>query len=249
MLLSFGIPYYGNPMMLSEQMRVWCGYPEDLKREIEVVLVDDGSPADVAAMTVPRPEGLPPLRIYRVLKDIPWHQHGARNLAAKEAIGEWLFLTDMDHVLPAESLRDLLSVFPSAGPKDAFTFFRVDAPGLKPTVNERGALKPHVNTFALRRDHFWRVGGYDEDCVGYGTDSYFRKRLFAASHLRHLAGIPIIRYPREVIADASSFAPGVDPRELRNKGRRAGETRERLERKQATNKGPRVLDFPWERVL
>jgi hypothetical protein len=178
-----------------------------------------------------------------VLEDRPWHQHGARNLGAREAESPWLLLTDMDHVVPAASLRSLLTVFPSAGATDAFTFFRVDAPHGRPTRNERGELKPHVNTFAIRREHFWAVGGYDEDCVGYGTDGYFRNRLRAASHMRHLAGISIVRYPREVIADASGSKPGMDPRAFRNAGRRSGETKARLARKHRRGLGPPCSPF------
>lgn len=247
-LLSSCIPYYKNPLMLAEQFHVWSSYPDDLKPHIEILLVDDGSPANVAASTVARPDGLPAFRLYRVLVDIPWHQHGARNLAAKEATGDWLLLTDMDHVLPGDSLRDLLAVLPSAGKTDVFTFNRLDAPKLTPTRDQHGALKPHVNTLCMKRDWFWKVGGYDEDCVGYGTDGYFRNRLNPLSNRRHLAGISVIRYPREVIADASCSQPGVDPREFRNRGRRPAETRANLSRK-APGAGPKVLAFPWERVV
>jgi hypothetical protein len=244
--LSFAIPFYRNSFMLAEQYRIWSAYPSELKAAIEVVLVDDCSPEP--ALDVPRPDGLPPLRIFRALKDIPWHQHGARNLAAREALGLWLFLTDMDHVLPAESLRALLAVLDAAKPSAVFTFFRRDAPSLTPTRNERGQLKPHVNTFAMRKDWFWKVGGYDEDCVGYGTDGYFRTRLHAAGRATHLKDIFIVRYPREVIADASSFKAGMDPRAFRNAGRRQAETRRRMARKGPRGK-PTVLNFSWERVL
>lgn len=247
--LSLGLPYYRNPAMLAEQYRVWAGYPDDVKAALEVVLVDDGSPEASAAIAVPRPEGLPPLRIYRVLVDIPWHQHGARNLAAREAVGEWMLLTDMDHVVPAESLRALLPILRAARPAEVFTFARVDAPHGRPTVNEHGEPKPHVNTFAIRRAHYWAVGGYDEDCIGYGTDGYFRNRLKAMSRMCHLEDVAIVRYPREVIADASTCEPGRDPRELRNAGRRGGDTRRRLVEKHLRGEGPTVLAFPWERVL
>jgi len=248
MLIAYAMPYYKNPGMLAEQYRVWSAYPDDLKAAIEIVLVDDGSPQP--AIDVLRPADLPPLRLYRVLEDRPWHQHGARNLAAHEAAAPWLLLTDMDHVVPPESLRDLLLVVAAAAPTDVFTFARVDAPDLRPTVDRHGAAKPHVNTFAIRRDHYWRVGGYDEDCVGYGTDGYFRHRLNAVSTRRHLAGVPIVRYPREVIADASSCQPGVNPRAFRDAGRRPAETARRQAAKRARGQqGPTILAFPWERVL
>lgn len=247
--LSLCLPYYKNQAMLLEQFRTWSGYPEDLKRHLEILLVDDGSPAEVSAMSVPRPEGMPALRLYRVLVDLPWHQHGCRNLAAREAVSPWLLLTDMDHVLPAGSLRDLFTVLPSAGRTDVFTFNRLDAPKLAPTRDAQGNIKPHVNTFAIRKDHFWSIGGYDEDCVGYGTDGYFRNRMNPVSNRRHLAGISVIRYPREVIADASSSQSGVDPRAFRNAGRRSAETQRRLAEKRLTGEGPKILAFPWERVL
>lgn len=247
--LSLCMPYYQNPGMLLEQFRVWADYPEDLKPHLEVVLVDDGSPPALAASSVARPCGLPALRLYRVLVDLPWHQHGARNLAAKEATGPWLLLTDMDHVLPADSLRALFQVLASAGARDVCTFHRLDAPHLRPTRNERGELKPHVNSFALRKDHFWALGGYDEDCVGYGTDGYFRNRMKTRSNRRHLGGVPLIRYAREVVPDASGSAPGLGPREFRNAGRRSAETQAALRRKRLTGAGPTVLAFPWERVL
>jgi hypothetical protein len=243
-LLALVMPYYKNPTMLAHQYGVWAAYPDDLKAQIEVVLVDDGSP--LPAVDVPRPEGLPALRIYRVLVDKPWHQHGARNLGAHEAAAPWLFLTDMDHILPATSLAALM---PKLNYEVVYTFHRVDAPNGTPTRNERGQLKPHVNTFAMSKAHFWAVGGYDEDCLGYGTDSYFRTRLKAHSTMVHLYDIPIVRVPREVVPDASSFQPGMDPRAFRNAGRKTEETRRRMAKKAAKKAPPKVLDFPWERVL
>jgi len=246
--LSLCLPFYKNPIMLAAQYAVWASYSDTMKDQIEIVLVDDGSPADVAALTVPRPDGLPTLRIYRVLVDIPWHQHGARNLAATEALGPWLFLTDMDHVLPVESLRQVLAIV-ETGTDAVYTFQRLDAPDLRPTQNERGNLKPHCNTFLMTKARFWKVGGYDEDCVGYGTDGYFRHRLYRKGPAIHLAHVPVIRYPREVIADASGSQPGMDPKAFRNAGRRKAETAQRLARKHAKGLGPTVLAFPWERVL
>lgn len=247
--LSLVMPFYRNPGMLAEQYRVWASYPPELKGCIEIVLVDDGSPGKLSAIGVARPEGMPSLRIFRVNVDIPWHQHGARNLGALMAVGRWLLLTDMDHVLPEMSLIMLLERLECSSCADIFTFQRLDAPDLKPTRNDRGELKPHVNSFAVMKTRFWQVGGYDEDCVGYGTDSYFRKRLFAAQPGIHLADVPLIRYPRELIPDASTSEAGVDPRALRNAGRRSHEVLARLEQKKRNNEGPRLFSFPWEQVF
>lgn len=246
-MLSLCLPYYKNPGMLAEQFRVWAGYPYSLKAQLEIVLVDDASPQP--ALDVPRPDGLPPLRIYRVLEDILWHQHGARNLAAKEAACPWLFLTDIDHVVPAKTLEKLLPLLAESRYSSVYTFGRVDAPDLLPTLDGRGEKKPHCNTFAMTKAHFWTVGGYDEDCVGYGTDSYFRRRLLTFGATTHLPKLHIIRYPREVIADANTTPPGIDPKEFRAKSRRRQETKVRLQQKAQTGEGPKVLAFAWERVL
>lgn len=246
-LLTLGMPYYKNPAMLAEHYRVWAEYPEALKADVRIVLVDDGSPQP--ALDVPRPDGLPDYRIYRVLVDKPWHQHGARNLAATVAETPWLLLTDMDHVVPAHTMTALLALLARADRQTVYTFARVDAPHGRPTLNDHGEKKPHVNTFAIAKAHYWHIGGYDEDCLGYGTDGYFRARMKAASRMKHLEDLEIIRYPREVISDASSFQEGLDPRAFRNAGRRTEETRRRMERKAALKLGPTTLAFPWERVL
>lgn len=243
--LSIGIPYYQNPGMLARQYETWAGYPDSLKADIEIVLVDDGSPTGRAS-EVPRPAGLPVCRLYRVLVDLPWHQHGARNLAASEAEGPWLLLTDMDHVLPATSLARLL---PRLTGDDIFTFYRLDAPDLRPKLNARGERHPHVNTFAITKRRYWRVGGYDEDLTGYGTDGYFRRRLYADGPAVHLPDVPVIRYPREVVADANTQAPaGMDPKAFRDAGR-LRQNAAIVADKARRQEGPNVLSFPWERVL
>ncbi len=239
--LSFVIPYFDNPAMLGHQYDVWGSYPEGLKDRIEVVLVDDGSPTDPAA-NVPRPDGLPPLRIYRVLIDKPWNQHGARNLGATMADGPWLFLSDMDHVLPAESLERLMGHRNSGA---VYMFRRVDAPNMTLTLRPNGKPKPHPNTFAMTKEMYWRIGGYDERFCGiYGTDSLFRRRAEAVAKFRHLDEAPIIRYPREVIPDAST-------RTLARKEGRGAAKRLLLNRIENEGSADRIetLTFPWERVL
>jgi glycosyltransferase involved in cell wall biosynthesis len=238
--LSMVMPYYRNPGMLAHQYEVWAAYPEAQTADIEIVLVDDGSPDP--AVDVARPAGLPALRIYRVLIDRPWNQHGARNLGVLMATAPRLFLTDMDHVLTAESLAALLN---ADDPAVVHTFPRLDAPGLTPTLGRDGRPKPHPNTFAMARDTYWRAGGYDCRLCGiYGTDSEFRRRLGGVVPLRELPGCPIVRYPREVIRDASTTTLA------RKEGR--GDTKQRVLdriRREGSEADIVTINFPWERVL
>jgi len=243
--LSLVMPFYMNSGMLARQFEGWAAWPARVKREIEIVLVDDGSPEP--AVDVPRPDGLPALSIYRVTEDRPWHQHGARNLGAHVANGKWLLLTDMDHVLAVDSAASLLKRIRLGQLDETTTYMldRIEADTGLPTIGRDGQPKPHPNSFVLTKEHFWRIGGYDEDFCGvYGTDGLFRQRAFTLGTRGHLKHIQLVRYWRDLVPDASTNAP-------RKEGREAGAKKEVLKRKAARGELDvvKVLQFEWERVL
>ncbi len=196
---------------------------------------------------MPRPEGLPALSIYRVLEDRPWHQHAARNLGAHVAGEGWLLLTDMDHVLTEDAARALLKRIRlgKLDPQAIYTLARIEADTGLPTMNN-GKPKPHPNSFVVTRETFWRIGGYDEDFCGvYGTDGLFRTRAFARAHQGHLDKVPLTRYWRDLVEDASTNTlPRKDGREIGAKQKILDAKRERGEEGVV-----KVLQFPWERVL
>lgn len=255
------MPYYRNARMLIRHLITWRGeWSAELRDRIEIVLVDDGSPDDTAAEVLAQmwngsPEGLPSIALYRVKEDRPWHQHGARNLGAQVAAAPDLLMTDMDHVVPPATLGEVLHCLP-LGPGEVLTFGRVDAPRsltwkamdwpeFAPTCRADGSAKPHVNSFAVSRNHYWSVGGYDEAYCGiYGTDREFRDRLFGASAVvRHLGHAPLIRVAREVIPDASTR--GV---ERKTEGRSAAKKAVAARKAAAGIVEPLTLDFEWERL-
>lgn len=243
--LSLCLAFYRNQGMLARQFEEWAAYPADLKTRVEVIVIDDGSPEP--AVDVPRPAGLPALTIGR-LSDVadpytpPWRQDAARNRAAHEAVGDWLFLSDMDHVLPADSLLALLDRC-DAGGDVVYSFSRLDAPHLTPKRDAQGNLHPHPNTYAMQKSRYWSIGGYDEDYCGiYGTDGPFRRRLMDKSTLVHLEAVPIVRYPRDVIPDAST-------RVDRNKFRNNTHVQRRIAEKRQSGETAKVLIVPWQRQL
>src|SRR3546814_18142353 len=91
MILSLIFPYYRNPGQLALQYAEMTRWSEKAKAQIEIVIVDDGSPEP--AVAVERPDGLPALLLFRVLEARPWFLIGARHLAVHGARGNWLYCT------------------------------------------------------------------------------------------------------------------------------------------------------------
>jgi hypothetical protein len=255
MLLSIVMPFYRNSTMLECQLEVWRDeWPAELKRQCEAIIVDDGSPEPADAVVACEAPVRMPISVFRVQEDRPWHQHGARNLGAHVAQAPWLLMTDMDHVIPADTLEEALRL--TTRGNDVYTFARRDAPvgkwrssewrGMALTLNEHGELKPHVNSFLLPRKLYWRAGGYDEDYCGvYGTDKLFRTRLFRVRQPIHLAAHPLIRVDRAVIADASTV--GLPRKDHENRAIKKKIALDKMLRGEADL--IKTLQFAWERVL
>jgi hypothetical protein len=242
-MLTLVMPTYLNSGMIARQYEGWAAWPDELKAEIRIILVDDCSPEPAA--DVPRPDGLPDLQIYRVAKDIPWHQHAAKNLGAHVAPEGWMLLTDMDHVLEPDAAAALFDRLPSLDPKAIHTLDRIEADTRKPTKDRNGNPKPHPNSFVVTRELYWKIGGYDEDLTGvYGTDGFYRQRAFSIGRRGHIE-IPLVRYWRDLIPDASTTTLP------RKEGRDPGHKERILKAKRDRGEADviKVLQFDWERVL
>jgi len=243
MNVSLVMPYYRNPGQLALQLAEWLRWSNNAMAAIEIVIVDDGSPEP--AIDVMRSEGLPKLRIFRVLEDQPWRQHGARNIGAHVAKGQWLLLTDIDHVLTAAAADALLKRLGKLDADTAYFLHRIEADTGLPTLNESGDRKPHPNSFVMTRDMFWRVGGYDEEFEGYGTDGQFKQRLYSIAAKGFLKKVPLVRYWSDIVPDANTVTLG-----RKVTGYRC-DTKAVLAKKAAEGRSSEIRTFalPWEQVL
>ncbi len=233
MKVSMIYPYYDNPSMLRLQCDNWSMYTDGLKDEIELIIVDDGS-TEYPAYDVLKsnPTGIK-TRLFRVKEDIPWNQHGARNLGAKMAEGEWLWMSDMDMVLPCESAEHL---FKNPDPDLHYVTRRIKITDLK----EDGH---HCNTFLVTREAYWKVGGYDEDyCGTYGGDGSLNRALCTVAK-KTLSEAFVYYYPRDVYTDAAT-------QKYEREGYYKKEYRKRFDRKRAIGdivpKNP--IRFDWEEL-
>ncbi len=224
--------YYDNPTMLKRQLENIASYDPELKEKLELIIIDDCSPRWPATIEVD--PGVP-VRLFRTLVDIRWNQDFCRNLGAMNAKTDWLLLTDIDHLVPEDTMAGLFKM------KDlkrqvAYKFDRVSAPDMQP-------YKPHPNSWLMTRDFYWVVGGYDERFAGYyGTDGDFRDRINLHTNIVQLP-LPIIRVGREVIPDASTTT-------LERKTPEDGAAIQRIkEQRGSINVAPVVMSFPWEEIL
>jgi glycosyltransferase involved in cell wall biosynthesis len=224
--LSLVYPYYNNPRCLERQLQLWSQLPPEAARQVEYVLVDDGSPGP--AELSPRS----PLNItlVRIKEDKPWNQHGARNLGMKLAEGDWAIVSDIDHLLPADGLSFLLNMPKETG--SVYYFGR---------RREDGTVKhPHPNSFLIERRAFWSLGGYDEDfCGHYGKGDIFLRLLFS----RACAVVPL-DWPALIELDDAA-TPGLIRRTRHNRWL-AKKKRWQLARGRYRN--GRTLRFEWEIV-
>lgn len=223
--------YYENAGMLVEHFRTIRTLPEKLRGGLRVVIVDDGSPDHPA-----KGEEIGcPLAIYRVGVDVRWNQDACRNIGVHHAETDWLLLTDMDHVAPEATWRSLLQR--DRDPETVYRFSRVSMPDLAP-------YKPHPNSWFMTRAMFDRAGGYDENFAGlYGTDAIFRDQVHKAACQVVMLKDVLIRYPREVIPDASTTRY-----QRKAPEDRAGMAEMTARRKADPDWATKRLSFPYSRV-
>lgn len=149
----------------------------NLPDDVEIIFVDDGSNPPLYYQDC----GLRNFKILFTNDKRPWTQGLARNMGAKEARGEYLFFTDIDHIITREAIEDVRNF---NGDKMSFHryFGILDKRGniisdmksmldfgLDPArvhgrrgVSENGEILAgtHSNTYAIRKSIFEKIGGY-----------------------------------------------------------------------------------------
>lgn len=211
-------PFYQCHRFFLKHLATWRDYPPQLKAHVSAIVVDDGSPQPA---TLPHDRPFP-MRLFRIGVDLPWNWLAARNIGANYAPDGWMVLTDMDHVVPSQTLHAL--IYGQHDPSVIYAFSRREHTGQ--------VVTPHSASFFIHRSLFWTIGGYDEELSGrYGTDGEFRRRASSFAPFQVLTheliryeyvhDSSVTKYPRKLPADAmavkrivSSRVRGWKPRTL-----------------------------------
>jgi glycosyltransferase involved in cell wall biosynthesis len=217
------VPYYNAPIFLAEQITRWQTVPDELWPYLSLIVVDDGSRLPAQTFSLPFRS-----RLFRIDVDVAWNWLAARNIGAHHADTPWLLLTDIDHVVPHDTLR--ACVFGQHSEQSIYGFSRREHTG--------NVIHSHSASFLMARSLFWQIGGYDEALSGvYGTDGAFRKRCEQHAKFKILTD-EIIRY--EFVHDSSVDLPRKTP-EMR-------EARRKRFAAVGVNPVPKTLSFPYHQV-
>jgi glycosyltransferase involved in cell wall biosynthesis len=165
--VSIVIPVLNSRKVFIRQLRHFklLNLPDD----VEIIFVDDGSN--------------PPLKskfdnfklknfgIYPTCDTRPWTQPCARNLGAKIADGEYLLMTDIDHILTGKLIQavrqfngDKMEFPRQYGVLSTKGKFTQDLKTLAEYGYNKNKLNvyTHTGSYAMRREIFWDIGGYEK---------------------------------------------------------------------------------------
>lgn len=195
---SLVMPFHNNPRMLGSHYATLAVLPPSIQRGLEVVICDDASNEDERAK--PPPLGMieAPVSIFRIPPPhIPWSHRCATNIAAHESRGNWLLVTDIDHLVPLETWTYLMDRErrPMLRTDRAYTFKRRNLDG--------SPYKFHPDSWLFHRSLWDQIGGYDTRYRGhYGQNYAFIERVQHHATIEGLP-VPLVRVTRDDIPDAS----------------------------------------------
>lgn len=162
---------YNAQAPVDRQLALWKAFSPELRERLRFLVIDDHS--DTPLQVDP---GDLDLRLVRVDDDIDWNMPGCRNLAATLCETPWMLFFDIDNVCSEANLRKIVANLPRMDASRLHVFRRT----------ENGVdVEPHINSFLITRQGYFRAGGYDEDfCGHYG----FEDVAFRMMWRKHVGG-------------------------------------------------------------
>lgn len=153
----------------------------DLPDDIEIIIMDDGSDPMLSLVPVMFPNcDIKNLWIYPTHEKREWTVALARNEGARISKAPYLLMTDLDHFWLKDAImiardfnEDKLGFQREFGILDDAGNFTQDINVLREwgldedRIEKRGIRCPsHGNSFCMRKEIYWELGGYEEDRIG-----------------------------------------------------------------------------------
>lgn len=233
MKLTLVFPFYKNPTMMARQVEMWRTYLPSVRDNLEIIVVDDGSPVGVRAEEVPGVKDF--ASIYRILVDLPWNMCGARNLGVFHASHPWVLWCDIDHLITNEFLEGLFAKTVHTG--WLYRFERIKHVDRQPNTS-------HMEIRMCHTDLFWRLGGFDESFCGHYAFSereFFHRKCVVETETSMMP-LALERVSSDEIADCKTYGF------VRKEGR-DDEAYNRIEQWKHENKiGIERFKLPWVKI-
>jgi glycosyltransferase involved in cell wall biosynthesis len=192
MRVSIIIPVYNSHRVVERQIKHFkkMNLPDD----IEIIFMDDGSDP-------PLKGNMKNFNIYPTGDTRPWTQPCAKNLGVKISEGEYIFITDIDHILPK---KVVLQAYEFQGDKMGFSrsfailshngdifndpesLFKYGM-GRKRYAKRGTKVYRHTNTFVMRKKVFEAIGGYRESLCDKGIQWHRDDSYLHRDYRRHCA--------------------------------------------------------------
>lgn len=226
--ITLGTTYYNCPDLLERFLQKHSKYVDEL------IVVDDGSKKQNCISKYSDVDNN--VKLYRVHKDLGFNSHGCRNLIASEASNNWIVLIDIDREFD----------------NPEYTFNTLSTRKLKENVRylfithyRKLSNDTHasVNDFLIHRNHYFSVGGYDEELVGqrWGDREFL-------DQLKVMGGKESLLYDIDLIATRNaSLLPRVRHKVVWKTAERSHfKLMEQRAKKPDPNKP--ILQFEWDRL-
>jgi hypothetical protein len=153
----------------------------DLPDDIEIIIMDDGSDPMISLVPMMFPNcDIKNLWIYPTYEKREWTVALARNEAARISKAPYVLMTDLDHFWLKDAIMiardfdgDKLGFKREFGVLDDAGNFTKDIEVLRAwgldedRIKKRGTkCPPHGNSFCMRKEMYWELGGYEENRIG-----------------------------------------------------------------------------------
>lgn len=251
-MITCNITYYNEPVWLHWWYKTFKRLHEE---GVPLILAvgDDGSQKSPAEEFFNSHQPTPNMKLFRVKEDIGFNSHGTRNLLMKQTTTQWNMLSDIDRHYSDETLKYLVDNIDTFKPQRYYSF------------KEMIVASPDgysVNEFFVRKNDFWKTGGYDEEFVNihWGDRLFLNslrrvcKRVLLPEHCM----VKYMRRSRDVIWDNVEKTIYPDDFTLIHPNNRWPNEefrfglKERIAERNKTHEGrmsKKVINFEWEQVF
>jgi hypothetical protein len=167
-LLSVIMLYHNECSALRYQSTIWSKFPAHIKRNIEILVIDDHSRIPAAECLLSGETKF--IRLLRVDSNTTWNIGGGRNLGAYVACTPFFYFTDIDTVFNYELASTLLAMeFDDLKMlKDGKALIQFNRHFDKTSIipDRASFTHTHPGVMLMTREMYWKVNGCDEDFVG-----------------------------------------------------------------------------------